>query len=445
VRKTLLILVLSVTLLVTGGAAAVAEAGEGRVDTDFGKAGKVVQPFGGEYRMDAALLGGGRVLALGGGRMMAMLPSGQIDPDFGDAGSVSLALPPGGNDAGLETVLVDSHGRLLLVGNATFPTKAAYLQWYSVAMVARYTADGHLDPSFGDDGFALVDPGLRAEPRDSQPQISVTDAALDSGGRVVIAGTNSGSRPYKGSFIGTSEPFVARLTAEGEIDRSFSGDGVLPVDETQRIENIAPDAGGGVYVSATREPRRVLFHLGEDGAVDRSFGEEGFRMQPADGIDGPVLQLPSGRLLIFRYLSDWPAHHLAGGVQIKRLLPDGSLDRSFGKDGEARFRLPRFDRYTLAVDDRERILLEANLKRRERDNQQPAIPAALALIRLRADGSVDTAFGRNGVIKVPYGYRWEVQPQTIDVVGDEALLGAYWYGGDEHHGGRTFVRIHLGS
>jgi hypothetical protein len=69
----------------------------------------------------------------------------------------------------------------------------------------------------------------------------------------------------------------------------------------------------------------------------------------------------------------------------------------------------------------------------------------LALIRLQADGSVDTGFGRDGVVKVPYGYRREVQPQTIDVVGDEALLGAYWYGGGEHHGGRTFVRIHLGS
>ncbi len=443
-RKKLLPLVLSATLLLLGGGAAVAAAGEGRVDTEFGRAGKVVQPFGGEYRMDAALLGGGRVIALGGGRMMAMLPSGLIDPDFGDAGSVSMALPPGANGGGLEIVLVDSQGRLLLVGNATFPTKSEYLQWNSLAMVERYTADGRLDPSFGDDGFALIDPGLRAEPRDSQPQISVTDAALDSGDRVVLGGTNSGSRPYKGSFIGTSEPFVARLTAEGEIDRSFSGDGVLPVFATERIENIAPDTGGGAYVSATKDPRRVLFHLGDDGAIDRGFGEEGFRMQPADAIDGPVLQLPSGRVLIFRYLSNWPAHHLAGGVQIKRLLPDGSLDRSFGKDGEARFRLPRFDRYTLAVDDEERILIEANLGRRERERERPALPAALALIRLQADGSVDTGFGHDGVVRVPYGYRWEVQPQTIDVVGDEALLGAYWYGGDEHHGGRTFVRIHLG-
>jgi uncharacterized delta-60 repeat protein len=443
-KKMPALLVVIVSLLVTGGGAAVAEAGEGRIDTDFGRAGKVVQPFGGEYSMDAALLGDGRVLALGGGRMMAMLPSGLIDPGFGDAGSVTMATPPGGNGAGLETVLVDPQGRLLLVGNATFPTKAQYLQWYSLAMVARYTADGHLDQSFGDDGFTLVDPGLRAEPLDSQPQISVTDAALDSRDRVVFAGINSGSRPYKGSFIGTSEPFVARLTAAGEIDRSFSGNGVLPVDATQRIENIAPDAGGGVYVSATKEPRRVLFHLGEDGAIDRSFGEEGFRMQPADAIDGPVLQLPSGRLLIFRYLSDRPALHLAGGVQIKRLLPDGSLDRSFGKGGEARFRLARFDRYTLAVDDKERILIEANLKRRKRE-RRPAVPAALALIRLQADGSVDTSFGHAGVVKVPYGYHWEVQPQTIDVVGDEALLGAYWYGGGESHGGRTFVRIHLAS
>jgi uncharacterized delta-60 repeat protein len=444
-RNTLALLVVTFSLLAPGGAVAVVEASEGSVDTEFGEAGKVVQPFGAEYQMDADLLSDGRTIALGAGQMMAMLPSGLPDPSFGDGGSLSVAKPPGSEDSGLGTVLVDSQGRLLIVGNCTFPTQAGYLQFYSLAAAVRYTPDGHLDTSFGDDGFAVVDPGLRAEPLDSQPQISLTDAALDAKDRIVFAGINSGSRPYKGSFIGTTEPFVARLTAEGEIDRSFSGDGVLPVRATQRIEELAPDAGGGVYVSATKQPRRVLFHLGEDGEIDRGFGEEGFRMQPADATDGPVLQLPSGRLLIFRYLSESPARHLPVGVQIKRLLPDGSRDRGFGTNGEARVRLPRFDRYTLAVDNEERILIEASQKRRERQGQRPAASAALALIRLRANGHLDRGFGHEGVIRVPYPYRWEVQPQTLDVVGDEALLGAYWYGGDEEHGGRTFARIHLGA
>jgi uncharacterized delta-60 repeat protein len=442
-RYALALLVVTVSLLAPGGGTAAAEAGEGSVDTSFGKAGKVVQPFGGEYALSTALLGDGRTIAVGFGQMMAMLPSGLPDPSFGDGGTVSVAKPPGTEDSGLGTVLVDSRGRLLIVGNCTFPTQAEYLQFYSLAAAVRYTPDGHLDTSFGDDGFAVVDPGLRAEPLDSQPQISLTDAALDGEDRIVFAGINSGSRPYKSSSIGTVEPFVARLTAEGGIDRSFSGDGVLPVRATQRIDALAPEARGGVYVSATKGPRRVLFHLREDGEIDRGFGEEGFRMQPADAIDGPVLQLPSGRLLIFRYLSESPARHLPGGVQIKRLLPDGSRDRSFGTNGEARVRLARFDRYTLAVDDEERILIEASQKRRERGRQRPAVAAALALIRLQADGHLDRGFGHEGVIRVPYPYRW-VQTQTLDVVGDEALLGAYWYT-DESHNGRTFVRIHLGA
>jgi uncharacterized delta-60 repeat protein len=441
-RNTLALLVVTVSLLAPGGVA-VAEAGEGSVDTGFGKAGKVVQPFGSEYALSTALLRDGRTIAVGFGQMMAMLPSGLPDPTFGDGGSVSIAKPPGTEDSGLGTVLVDSHGRLLIVGNCTFPTQARYLQFYSLAAAVRYTPDGRLDTSFGDDGFALVDPGLRAEPLDSQPQISLTDAALDGKDRIVFAGINSGSRPYKSSSIGTVEPFVARLTAEGEVDRSFSGDGVLPVRATERIQGLAPDAAGGVYGSATKGPRRVLFHLREDGEIDRGFGEEGFRMQPNDAVDGPVLQLPSGRLLIFRYLSEAPGRHLAGGVQIKRLLPDGRRDRGFGTDGEARIRLPRFDRYDLAVDGQERILIEADLKRRERKGQRPAAPAALALVRLGADGHLDRGFGREGVIRVPYPYSW-VQTQTLDVVGDEALLGAYWYA-DEKHNGRTFVRIHLGA
>jgi len=82
------------------------------------------------------------------------------------------------------------------------------------------------------------------------------------------------------------------------------------------------------------------------------------------------------------------------------------------------------------------------------DALRAAVEDVLRVAWVRAAGKRNVRvqclrFGHEGVIRVPYPYRW-VQPQTLDVVGDEALLGAYWYA-DESRNGRTFARIHLGA
>ena len=434
-KKTLLLLALSVSLLVPCGGGAAARANEGSIDLDFGRGGKVIQPFGADKDFGAARLGDGHVFIAGAGKVEALTPGGRVDREFGDAGFISMARPQGAKDAGVSELLVDSRGRLLLLGNCTFPTEANRLGFYSLALVERFTADGRLDSSFGEDGAVMIDPALPREEPGAPPQVGITTAAFDSEGRIVFAGSNSGSR---------FETYVARLGAEGEIDRSFSG-GALPVRATERIETLAPDATGGVYVSAIKGRRRVLFRIGNDGTIDRSFGEDGFRMQPEDALDGPVLQATTGRTLIYRYLSNWPAHHLAGGVQIKRLLPDGRLDRGFGRNGEARVRVPQMETSALRVDDEGRILVASELNEERGRAKAPGPPPALTLMRLHPDGGLDTSFGRRGILRVPYRKGWILRIHDLDVVGDEALISAFWYADEDRHAGRTLVRIHLGS
>ena len=97
--------------------------------------------------------------------------AGALDTGFGDHGAVRTDV--GGGDDFAENLLVDSHGRFVLVGRATSATIL------DMALV-RYGPDGTPDASFDGDGIVTADFHGRGE--------FGQDVALDSGGRIVAAG-----------------------------------------------------------------------------------------------------------------------------------------------------------------------------------------------------------------------------------------------------------------
>ena len=97
--------------------------------------------------------------------------TGSLDTSFGDHGTVKSDL--GGGDDFAENLLVDTHGRIVLVGRAGSATIL------DMALV-RYSADGTLDTGFDGDGIITADFHGRAE--------FGQDLALDAAGRIVAAG-----------------------------------------------------------------------------------------------------------------------------------------------------------------------------------------------------------------------------------------------------------------
>ncbi|MDQ3871016.1 MAG: hypothetical protein M3301_05290, partial [Chloroflexota bacterium] len=132
--------------------------------------------------------------ALGAPTAASSVP-GDLDPTFD--GGIAITHPGGdspGGDAGLiGEVLVAPDGKVLVAGNAA-SVEVGGPSW---AGVARYRPDGSLDGSFGRGGFA--------------PELGAASAlALQGDGKIVTAG----------------QPFlVARLLADGTLDRSFAGTG----------------------------------------------------------------------------------------------------------------------------------------------------------------------------------------------------------------------------
>jgi uncharacterized delta-60 repeat protein len=106
--------------------------------------------------------------------------NGQLDDGFGDGG---IALhDPAGDGTSASDLAVDDGGRVVVAGRTGAAGDPDFL-------VARFTADGDLDDSFGTDGATVVDwPGAEA-------QAWAQAVLLLEDGRALVAGAVSNGDP----------------------------------------------------------------------------------------------------------------------------------------------------------------------------------------------------------------------------------------------------------
>ena len=150
------------------------------------------------------------------------IPDGVVDPTFGANGLVYLGWDADLNVTAYDVaiaVLAPTDGSVILVGNGT-DAGASYGS-YSAICIAKLTRAGTFDTSFGD----AATPGqTKIHGGGISTQIAGTSAALQSDGKIVIAGN-----VY---FPGTGKQMAAvwRLNADGSSDTNFGFDGATLVD-----------------------------------------------------------------------------------------------------------------------------------------------------------------------------------------------------------------------
>ena len=148
---------------------------DGQVDETFGDKGAVVLANG-KWPIDVARTGDGHlVVATADFGVFRLSEDGALDTTYGDDGyaHVSFAYSTPGLAPYVMAMAVDDEGRVLLGGQA--PSPAAL---YAYAL-ARVSADGHQDTSFGAFGFVLTPVGSQG---------TIAGIALQSDARVVVAG-----------------------------------------------------------------------------------------------------------------------------------------------------------------------------------------------------------------------------------------------------------------
>ena len=279
--------------------------------------------------------------------------NGSLDTGFSGDGIQTTSLSAA--DDGATAIAIQTDGKILVTGWSDF----------SFA-IARYDSTGLLDPTF--DAYGLFTGSFGSD-------TSVANAmALQPDGKIIIAGYG---------YSGTSWDFgVARLTAAGAFDSTFSGDG------------------------------KALFHVNSTG-----FDVEEFKA---------IAIQSDGRILL--------AGRTVGAVGgdtfdaiLMRLDTGGNPDTSFGGgDGMVTLNLSSWDEFNSVVVQADGKILAAG-------SVQTGFGEGL-IARFNADGTLDTSFNSGGVFSTVFDngtsaiYGLAIAPDGQVVAAGDSYTGTYDFG-----------------
>jgi uncharacterized delta-60 repeat protein len=371
----------------------------GDLDPSFSDDGVEVTTFDGYYGIasDVVVQPDGKIVAVGFMHAQAGIASdfalarytqlGALDSSFGGTGKV-LTDFGGRYDTG-QAMIIHRHGTILAVGSSSDDMAAA-----------RYRRNGTLDTSFSSDGKLVLDLGGYENAR---------DVAIDTAGRIVMAGTDG------------ADFAIVRLRRGGSLDKTFGGgDGIVRTDfagfgDSAFAVSVQPDgrivAAGSAVTVAGGEDLALARYL-SDGSLDPSFGADGLVSTDFFGWEDRITDVvaqPDGQIVVSGRISRDPGTaDQNSDVAVARYLSSGDLDTSFGSGGAVTTDFGSFfdDAIGLAVQDDGRIVVSAPFV----DSSNLTAAAA----RYETDGDLDPTFSGDGLAVTQ-------APTTTDDSGGLAL------------------------
>lgn len=353
----------------------------GELDTSFGTGGVVLTDIGaGHNRISAVLpLRDGRVLVGGtasrGGLSITLAryeAAGRLDPSFGDGGIVVTpeARVPDRDGAELRDLARTPSGDVVALACLG---QNPPCDW----AVARYSADGVLDRSFGGGVVFLTG--------DRFPSAVVGTAD----GGVVVLGTGFPDDHGGPDYV------LRKITAAGEPDPAFGVGGRRAIDVAEdEGEALLELADGRLLVGGCSGEAFTLLRLLPNGDLDPSFGRAGVAIYEDPSLAGTIRTIAPGPHGTF--VAGGSVDHAEGGA-IVRVDRDGALDPSFGVGGIAPLGpARRFGVSKLVLDRDQAVLATAGFV----DGDH--VPS-FAVLRLGADGVPDQVWGPEGIVTTRIG------------------------------------------
>src|SRR5712692_1324893 len=173
-------------------------------------------------------------------------------------------------------VALQSDGRILVAGMVS-DLASASLQ----LAVARYNPDGSADGGFGSAGLAATLVGAAGG--------AASTLALQPDGKILVAGTAFAHGSADDEFA------LARFTSAGQLDLSFGSEGIVTTDfgsgeaggrpALDRAGGVAIESDGKIVVGGSTRGDHQAFAVARyniDGSLDSSFGVGGKAQIPAE-------------------------------------------------------------------------------------------------------------------------------------------------------------------
>lgn len=349
----------------------------GSLDTSFSGDGRQLRPVGGfisgipntNVGNSTTILNNGKIVVPGGRSFQRFHANGAFDTTFG--------APVYGSHEGVRfegtaiSTVRSADGKYLVGGTR-----------HGLFSVGRFNADGSPDLTFSSNGFAETE---TASSRDT-----ATKSLLQPDGKIVVVGQSRRTIS------------AARYLPDGKLDQSFGIGGrktiALPdqyLDST--ATDVALQADGKLVITGTAREllewdhhRIVVIRLTTNGSLDPSFSGDGLVVTNLafNSSAKSVAIQPDGKIVVGGAGEN-------GHFGLLRYLPNGTLDNSFSGDGK--IEVSTGDNCSqvndLVILPNGKILATGTI---ELPSTTAKYRAILMVVRFNANGTPDTTFGTNG-------------------------------------------------
>ena len=333
------------------------------------------------------------------------LSVGSPDPTFGQGGQVTVQFPGPAVLTSVRDTAVQADGKVLIAGRAADAAGGDGASDFAVAPVERRRL---VDTTFGTGGVAVVHSDGNND--------SAESVAVQPDGKIVAVGyfgdEASGQSPTDEQFV------VARFNADGTVDTSFGGTGVLTPSFGANGATPRNAEGHAVLLRSDGEILAAGYSAtGSNGAMQtalwpcyRAHGT----LDPAFGSGGLVAQnVTGGPESVFDIAFQADGKIVAAGTPtspdvgtpaflVERFNADGSVDQAFGTNGAA---VSVFSgaatasANSIAMEDNGRIVLGGYVVSGNLQSTNPAdVIYNFGLARFNSNGTPDNHFGRRGQV-----------------------------------------------
>ncbi len=353
----------------------------GTLDPSFGKNGLVKTSFIG-FASTCAIQPDGKIVVAGRSEAKEFAlarfdPDGSLDETFGSGGIVTTKV--GSVEDHLFSIALQSDGKIVAAGYSQNPN---FVHDFALA---RYDSDGSLDSTFGNNGLVVTEFNM------GFGDYVIRSVAIQSDGKIVAAGSVKYEK--SGQFA------MTRYNEDGSLDNHFGTSGKLLTDFTSGLDwaravLLLPDGKiivGGSSDGMFTNANFAIAQYRSNGNLDNSFGANGKVMTDftnTKDLSTSLALQPDGKIIAVG--QTWVG--MTMDVALVRYNKDGSLENRFGTGGKCSS--PSGGSSDLALD----VALQADGKIIVVGHTRIDTNWNFAISRYNQDGSLDVSFGRNGQI-----------------------------------------------